>query len=128
MKIGGKQFLIIGSFLSGLGVGLGAIGAHALKPILETSNRTEAFEIAVRYQLYHGLALILVGILCFILKDSDFSTPGLLMLAGVILFSLSLYLVCLTELKWVVFVTPVGGLLMISGWLFLIVKIWKTGK
>jgi len=128
MKITGKQFLIIGSFLSGLGVALGAVGAHALKEVLLANNRTNTFEAAVRYHLFHGLALILVGILCYVLKEIDFTLSGLLLLVGVTLFSLSLYLLCLTQMSWVAFATPIGGVLMISGWVLLTIKLMKAPK
>jgi uncharacterized membrane protein YgdD (TMEM256/DUF423 family) len=128
MKISGKQFLVIGAFLAGLGVALGAVGSHALKDFLIGNNRTETFEIAVRYQLYHGLALIMVGILCYVVTEVNFFASGMLLLMGVILFSGSLYALSLTALRWVVYLTPVGGMLMISGWLILIIQLIKSVK
>ena len=122
----GKLFLVSGASLAGLGVAFGAVGSHALKDFLTEKNSAETFEIAVRYQLYHGLALIAVGILCYVLKETNFLLAGILLFIGVTCFSGSLYVLSLSEAKWVVFVTPIGGILMIGGWLSLVILIIKS--
>jgi uncharacterized membrane protein YgdD (TMEM256/DUF423 family) len=59
-----KLFLLSGAILAGLGVAIGAFGAHAMKAMLEASGRTDTFETAVRYQFYHALALLFIGYCC----------------------------------------------------------------
>ncbi len=117
-----KQFIIIGSILAALGVIFGAFGAHALKDILINYNRTDTFDTAVKYHFYHAFGLIIMGILSNQFPDKNFNIAGHLMLAGVIIFSGSLYILCLTNIKWLGAVTPLGGLLMILGWSFIV---WK---
>jgi len=101
-----------------LGVGLGAFGAHALKETLEATDRVDAWHTAVNYQLFHGIAL-------FALALSGRSQPVAWWswLAGAALFSGSIYGLCLLEnAKWLGPVTPLGGLLMMIGWLALVIR------
>lgn len=128
MKIEAKELLIAGSVLAGLGVALGAVGSHALKDVLLQNNRTETFETAVRYQLYHGFALLAVGILALILKEISFSLTGILLFTGAALFSGSLYALSLTSFRWVVYITPIGGVLMIAGWIVLVFRLLQIPK
>lgn len=111
-----KLFLLAGSFLGILGVGIGAFGAHAFKSILEAAGRAETFETGVRYLFYHAIALILVGILTkeFPVKTMKYS--GYLFLFGTIIFSGSLFLICFTGINVFGAVAPIGGTLMIAGW------------
>jgi uncharacterized membrane protein YgdD (TMEM256/DUF423 family) len=120
-----KLFLISGAILAGLGVAIGAFGAHALKALLEATNRTDTFETAVRYQFYHALALLVVGLLLFRLDSKLIQYAGNLMLAGTIVFSGSLYILCLTGTRWWGAITPIGGVLMIAGWILLIISLSK---
>jgi len=117
-----KQFIIIGSILAALGVILGAFGAHALKDILINYNRTDTFDTAVKYHFYHAFGLLIIGILSNQFPDKNFNIAGYLIIAGVIIFSGSLYVLCLTNIKWLGAITPIGGLLMIMGWSFVV---WK---
>lgn len=118
-----KLFLISGAILAGLGVAIGAFGAHALKALLESSGRTETFETAVRYQFYHAFALLFLGLLLFRIDTKFIHYAGNLMLYGTIIFSGSLYILCLTGTKWLGAITPIGGILMIAGWILLIVSL-----
>lgn len=120
-----KLILISGSILGALGVAIGAFGAHALKALLESTNRTDTFETAVRYQFYHALALLFIGLLLFKLDSKWIYYAGNLMLAGTIIFSGSLYILCLTNTKWWGAITPIGGVLMIAGWVILIISLTK---
>src|SRR5687768_14835407 len=104
-----KLILISGSILGALGVAIGAFGAHALKALLESTNRTDTFETAVRYQFYHALALLFIGLLLFKLDSKWIHYAGNLMLAGTIIFSGSLYILCLTGTRWWGAITPIGG-------------------
>ena len=121
-----KLFLIIGSILGGTGVMIGAFGAHALKTLLESSGRLDTFETAVKYQFYHALALILLGILMSNQNHSFYEYSGYSFLAGTIIFSGSLYVLCISGIAKFGMITPIGGLLMIVGWLFLMLGVLKT--
>ena len=96
-----------------LAVGLGAFGAHALKARLEP-DMLAAFEIGVRYQVYHALALLLLASLRGPSKAAWCFT------AGIALFSGSLYILALTGIRKWGAVTPIGGLLFLAGWLILL--------
>jgi uncharacterized membrane protein YgdD (TMEM256/DUF423 family) len=115
-----KRFtLLMGVFMAGLAVALGAFGSHALKRMLTQSGRTDTFEIAVRYQMYHALAMLLVGIAMKSELDKKASIAAGLFLTGIILFSGSLYILCLNPLPGVVYLTPIGGVFFMVGWIFL---------
>ncbi len=98
-----------GAVLAGTGVALGAFGAHALKGSLSPENLT-IFETGVRYQLYHGLALLALSA-----SPPQRRAAGWL-LGGTLVFSLSLYALALTGLKLLGAVTPIGGVLQLVGW------------
>jgi len=118
-----KLTLITGALLGALGVGIGAFGAHALKGLLTQNGRLETFELAVRYQFYHALGLLLIGLLTEKYPAAVTQWSSLLMLFGVIFFSGSLYAYSLTSTKGFAMVTPVGGLLLLAGWLMLLYAI-----
>lgn len=109
-----RPFLALGSLLGGLGVVLGAFGAHALKNILSPEMLT-IFETGVRYQMYHSLALILVGVLCQT-PSKPLKWSGWLFVGGIVIFSGSLYTLSLTGVKTWGAVTPLGGLCFIAAW------------
>lgn len=102
-----------GALLAGLAVAAGAIGAHALQGHCDALD-LERFEKAARYQMYHGLGLLL----CAALGQLGYRTrgPALAMLLGTILFSGSLYLLVATQAKWLGHVTPFGGVAFLVGW------------
>lgn len=118
-----KIFLIAGAVLGAMGVLIGAFGAHALKDLLETSGRLDTFETAVKYQFYHALALILLGILMMQQNHPFFQYAGYSLILGVIIFSGSLYVLCLSGITKFGMITPMGGVLMIAGWVFLMLGI-----
>jgi len=103
--------LLYGTLFAGLGVALGAFGAHALKATLLANNRLEAYETAVRYQMYHAFALLVAGILMSQLRWAANCWVG-----GIVLFSGSLYALSFTTVTAFAFLTPVGGLLFLAGW------------
>ena len=105
-----------GAVLGLLGVALGAFGAHALKPFLLESGRLDTFETAVKYQFYHALALMIISVLMLVKNHRILKIAASLMLAGVTIFSGSLYILCLTNVGAWGAVTPIGGVLMIAGW------------
>jgi uncharacterized membrane protein YgdD (TMEM256/DUF423 family) len=125
-----KIFLVTGTVLSGLAVALGAFGAHGLKKIVSPET-VATYQTGVQYQMYHALALLLVGILAEKLSGSFIHYSGLFFLGGIVLFSGSLYLiVSLQAMNKAIPVpvgiaTPVGGLFFILGWILLLIEIIK---
>lgn len=110
----GKGAAVAGAMLAGLGVALGAFGAHGLKSMLEP-QALGWWQTAVQYQMWHALALLAMAAL----RDVRTGLPAGLMGAGVLLFSGSLYAMALTGARWLGAVTPLGGLLLIAGWCLL---------
>jgi uncharacterized membrane protein YgdD (TMEM256/DUF423 family) len=113
-----RFFLAAGSLTGFVGVALGAFGAHALKARL-TPEALATFEIGVRYQMYHALALIVVAWACTKWRGAWANASGWLFIAGIVVFSGSLYVLVLTGAKWLGAVTPVGGLALLAGWVCL---------
>ncbi len=112
-----RRFLFLASLAGGLAVMLGAFGAHGLKGRLDPAL-LEVFDVGVRYHMYHALALLgLAALLSRRPAERLLRAAGWLFLAGMALFSGSLYLLALTGLRAVGMITPVGGLLLIVGWL-----------
>ena len=118
-----RPFLVLAAFFGLTGVALGAFAAHGLKRQLSVEYLA-VFQTAVHYQLIHALALIGVALLALRAPSRLLSAAGVLFVLGVLLFSGSLYLLTLTELK-VGIVTPVGGVAFMGGWLCLLLAGWK---
>jgi uncharacterized membrane protein YgdD (TMEM256/DUF423 family) len=112
-----KVFLSIASILAGLSVALGAFASHGLKDKL-TDRALEIFETATRYQMYHALALLLVGVLLLQneVAQSWLNAAGYAFIAGIILFSGSLYALSFSGVKVLGAVTPIGGVAFMVGW------------
>jgi uncharacterized membrane protein YgdD (TMEM256/DUF423 family) len=114
--------LLSGAWLGLIGVAVGAFGAHALRPFLLQSGRLEVWQTAVQYQLVHAVALVgLAGWLRTAPQGaarSRAAKAAWLWTAGVILFSGSLYLLAAGAPRWVGPITPLGGLSLLAGWLF----------
>jgi uncharacterized membrane protein YgdD (TMEM256/DUF423 family) len=111
-------FIFLGGLLAALAVGLGAIGAHALKTQL-SAQQLETFHTAVQYQMYHAIGLVLVGLLSLYNRSRFFDVAGWSMLVGIILFSGLLYAWLTTGRRFFVYPVPVGGTAFILGWLML---------
>jgi len=121
-----KIFLLAGSLLGGLGVMIGAFGAHGLKDYLKEIGRTDTFEKGVHFQFFHALALLAVGILIMKVDDKLMNYAGWCFIAGTVIFSGSLYILCMTNVgKWGA-ITPIGGTLFIIGWVLMFISIWKN--
>ncbi len=121
-----KLFLLTGALTGALSVMIGAFGAHALKKLLVENGRLDVFETAVKYQFYHAFALLITGILLLKFQHKLFDYAGISFIAGIIIFSGSLYILCLTNIKWWGAITPIGGLCMIAGWLLLSIALVKS--
>ncbi|MBY6064332.1 DUF423 domain-containing protein [Pseudidiomarina sediminum] len=114
-----KRFAMLGAINMMLGIILGAFAAHGLKSVL-TPEALAIFQTGVQYHIYHALGLILVALLQIPYPNSGgVRTGGWLLLAGIILFSGSLYLMALTGITWFGPITPVGGACFIIGWLWI---------
>ncbi len=113
-----QTFLKLGALFAGLGVALGAFGAHALKQRLDARD-LEIFETGVRYQMYHGFALLIVAWLTTRIGPEGamlIRTSGWAFVAGTLIFSGSLYALVLTQTRWLGAVTPLGGVAFLVGW------------
>jgi uncharacterized membrane protein YgdD (TMEM256/DUF423 family) len=123
-----RRWISIGAFSAALSVALGAFGAHGLKEYLAPES-LRTFETAVQYQFYHSLGLIFVGVIVPAAKPPSTLVPvGWLMLAGILLFSGSLYLLSLTGIRGIGIVTPFGGVAFIVAWLLLAFGILRQSK
>lgn len=120
-----KLVLLTAAVLGGLSVGIGAFGAHALRDILEAGGRVATFETAVKYQFYHTLALLAIGLLMYHIPDKRLGYAAIAMVIGVVIFSGSLYVLCLTGVRWWGAVTPIGGVALIVGWVLLAMSVYR---
>jgi len=117
-----RTFTVIGALFGFLGVALGAFGAHALRSRVEP-RMLEVWDTAVQYQLVHALALLWVAFACdrFGGRPTGFmGAAGWLFVAGVVLFSGSLYAMTLSGVTALGATTPVGGILLLAGWALLL--------
>lgn len=124
-----KKFLFIAAMLGGISVAAGAFAAHGLKQIF-SPDILQIFETAVRYQFYHVFALLAAGVLYQNFPVKFLKWAGNLFIAGIILFSGSLYLLCYVKhaginMLWLGAVTPFGGLCFIAGWVLMGVGVIK---
>lgn len=117
-----KLFIIFAGIFGLFGNALGAFGAHALKAKL-TPAMLAVYQTGVQYQFYHALSLLLVAVLLFHIHSSWLHLSGLAFIAGVVLFSGSLFLLSITGITWIGVITPIGGLSFILGWIFLIIAV-----
>ncbi|RPD41564.1 DUF423 domain-containing protein [Chitinophaga barathri] len=125
-----KTFLIWAALLGALAVILGAFGAHKLKELVPPET-VSTFQTGVTYQFYHVFALLAVGILYAHTPGPQLVWAGRLFLAGILLFSGSLYVLTLLKatetvgLRGIGAITPIGGLAFIAGWVCLLLGILK---
>ena len=115
----------VGALFAGLGVVLGAFGAHALKDRL-TPELLAIFETGVRYQMYHALGLLAVAWAQQRWPTSQASTAGWCFTLGILIFSGSLYALALSGVRWLGAVTPLGGVAFIVGWALLAWSAFKA--
>ncbi|KWZ79413.1 hypothetical protein HMPREF3213_02759 [Heyndrickxia coagulans] len=112
-------FVFFGALNACISVALGAFGAHGLKGIMD-QKYLDIWETGVRYEMYHALGLIAIGILSGTLKSSALlSWSGWLMLIGIVLFSGSLYVLSLTKISVLGAITPIGGVAFLASWILL---------
>lgn len=120
-----KVFIILGAINAFLSVALGAFGAHGLKDKLEPYY-LDIWNTACQYQMYHALGLLVVGILVAKLPGNSLLTSsGWLMLAGIVLFSGSLFVLALTKISVLGAITPLGGVAFLAAWTLIIIAAVK---
>jgi uncharacterized membrane protein YgdD (TMEM256/DUF423 family) len=124
-----RLFLSLGAASALLAVAAGAFGAHALRARL-APDLLEVFETAARYQMYHALALLAVGLVLARFSAGSGAQPwlvaaGWLFAAGTVLFSGSLYLLAASGVRWLGAITPLGGLAFLLGWAALAIGVWR---
>lgn len=125
-----KQLVLSFAAIFGmLSVILGAFGAHAFKELLSPS-KLESFEVAVRYQMYHAIVLLIIGFF-FSFSTGVEKWSAICIIVGTILFSFSIYFLSFAEywninLKFLGPITPIGGAFLIAGWVLILISILKT--
>lgn len=133
----GKVWLLTGIIFAALAVVIGAFGAHGLKKVIQpTGDGTEAvaeaakrlanWETGARYQMYHALGLIVVGLVCHSENRNRCRLAGGFFVLGILLFSGALYTLTLTQMSWLGAIAPLGGTSMILGWVCLAVASLKS--
>ena len=118
-----RVFFAAGCVSAAVAVGLGAFAAHGLRARLVPDLLT-TFEIGVRYQMYHALGLLAVGLALARCPSSAGGLAGWLFIAGTLLFSGSLYVLAFSGVRWRGAVTPLGGAAFIAGWIVLAWAVW----
>ncbi len=121
-----KRILIIGGSLACLAVGLGAFGAHALKALLLQNGRQDTYELATRYHFYHALELVILGVLYAKINSRTLRLSAWMFVAGILLFSGSLYVMAIFNTTKVALLTPLGGVCFLSGWILFAVAVAKA--
>jgi uncharacterized membrane protein YgdD (TMEM256/DUF423 family) len=120
-----KVFFSIAAFMMALAISIGAFGAHGLKPYLDAYG-LEIYTKATSYQFYNTLGLFAIAVISFIFPNAKkIKLSYILVFIGMIIFSFSLYTLALTKIMWLGATTPIGGSLMIVGWLLLSYNIYK---
>ncbi|HEX9619250.1 MAG TPA: DUF423 domain-containing protein [Polyangiaceae bacterium] len=120
-----RRFTTLGALSALIAVAAGAFGAHGLESRL-TSEALRSFEVAVRYQFYHALALLFVAWAVTHHSPKLAGAAGLCFAFGTLLFSGSLYALALTDVRALGAVTPFGGLLFLSGWALVAWSAWRS--
>lgn len=111
-------WVLMSSFFGALAVAFGAFGAHGLKGRI-TDADLQIYDLAVRYQIYHALALLGVALLANHINHPGLKLSGLCFCVGILLFSGSLYIMVASGYRWLGAVTPIGGLALIIAWIAL---------
>lgn len=128
-----KTFLILAALLGASGVAVGAFGAHGLASTLQANGRESTFETASRYQMYHALALLAVAWMVSMITAQGgnptlINVAGGLIFVGTLIFSGSLYVLAIFDLRVMGAVAPIGGLLLIAGWVCLGLAAWSLAS
>lgn len=124
-----RRFVAAGAGFAMLAVVTGAFAAHGLKQLLEP-YALNLIETAARYQMYHAIALLVVGVISMASQFSPrwLNFAGAAFILGILLFSGSLYLLAFSGIRWLGAITPIGGFALILGWFALMVAALKQSK
>lgn len=120
-----KLWIALGALNAFISVAAGAFGAHALKTRLDAYSQG-IFETGARYQMYHALALVLIGLLAAVRPTAQVNPAGWAMLLGIVLFSGSLYALALSGVKVLGAITPLGGVSFLVGWTLFAWAAWRS--
>ena len=116
------NYLLFGAMSGCLVVIMGAFGAHALNELLDDYGKS-IYNKAVLYHMFHSISILILGLINKMQPEIQLSMAGWSFVFGIILFSGSLYILAITGIKSLGIITPIGGILFISGWVFLILKV-----
>lgn len=120
-----KTILLAASISAFLTVALGAFGAHALKDRLVELGTLDIFEKAVKYQIFHSLALFITAWLTSQFPSQNWFPSALAFILGIVFFSGSLYILSITGIRWLGAIIPIGGLAFLFGWLWIAIQVLK---
>ncbi len=119
-----RFFFVSGAIAAFIAVALGAFGAHSLRTKL-TPEMLNIFEVGVRYQMYHAFGLIAVAWAKTRWPEANLNAAGWAFIVGIVIFSGSLYLLSITDTRWLGAITPLGGLAFLAGWAILV---WSVAR
>lgn len=123
-----RSILITGSVFMALAVAFGAFGAHIVQDML-TPERFDVYQTGVEYHFYHALGLLIAGTVSMHFKNNKWiARSAVLFIAGILIFSGSLYILTLSDTGWLGAITPIGGVAFILGWIFFAVGVAISGK
>ena len=121
-----RSIIAAGAVFMALAVVFGAFGAHIVQDML-TPDRFEVYKTGVEYHFYHSLGVLLIGVIMMKMPGNRWLVwSGYSLMAGILIFSGSLYVLTLTDTGWLGAVTPLGGVAFILGWIFLAVGVLKA--
>ncbi|MDM5210099.1 DUF423 domain-containing protein [Peribacillus sp. NJ4] len=119
-----KLFIILGALNGFIAVALGAFGAHGLEGKIP-DKYLETWQTAVQYQMFHAVGLLVLGLLAGKISSPLINWSGCLMLIGIILFSGSLFVLSVTQIKVLGAITPLGGVSFLVAWVLMIIAAYK---
>lgn len=125
-----KKFIVSGALHGFLAVALGAFGAHALKEVLDDYGRG-IWETAVQYQMFHATGLLVIGLLMstkLLGEVKQLNLAGIFFNLGIVFFSGSLYVLAISGIKVLGAITPIGGVLFLTGWVLIMLTAFKHAK
>ena len=120
-----KFWLVSGAIFGFLSVALGAFGTHSLKELLSEYGKS-IYEKAVIYQMFHSMALLATGLLQHLFRGTSFSIAGWGFIAGILLFSGSLYILAITGIKGFGVITLLGGIAFLLGWAWFMLAVTRA--
>lgn len=119
-----KLFIILGAIHAFIAVALGAFGAHGLEGKIP-AKYLETWQTAVTYEMFHAAGLLIIGILAGKISSPLINWSGWMMFAGILLFSGSLFILSVTQIKMLGAITPIGGVAFLASWVLLIIAVYK---